>query len=103
MVVAILLSWVPFAIGDWNTMVLFFGRLFGLMGKAINPREYLQWLDMYTWLLAGSVLAMTPLPGFLWRKIKGTLWADLVVFVLFWVVVYFLATAAQNPFLYFQY
>ncbi len=100
---AIVLSWVPFAIGDWNTMVLFLGRLFGQMGTALNPREYLQWLDMYKWLLLGSVFAMTPLPGILWRKLKHSPWADIVVFGLFWVVVYFLATAAQNPFLYFQY
>lgn len=102
-IIAIVLSWVPFAIGDWNTMVLFFGRLFGQMGTALNPQEYLQWLNMYKWLLTGSVLAMTPLPGVLWKKLKHSLWADLVVFMLFWVVVYFLATAAQNPFLYFQY
>lgn len=100
---AILLSWVPFAIGDWNTMVLFLGRLFGQMGSALNPTEYLKWLDMYKWLLIGSVFAMTPLPGILWRKCRHTFWADLVVFALFWVVVYFLSTAAQNPFLYFQY
>ena len=102
-ITTIVLSWVPFAIGDWNTMVLFFGRLFGQMGSALNPREYLQWLDMYKWLLFGSVFVMTPLPGILWKKIKHSLWADLMVFGLFWVVVYFLATAAQNPFLYFQY
>lgn len=99
----ILLSWVPFAIGDWNTMVLFLGRLFGCLGTPLNPLDYLRWLDMYFWLLLGSLLAMTPLPGILWRKCKHTVWADLVVFGLFWIVVYYLATAAQNPFLYFQY
>ena len=84
-------------------MVLFIGRLFGQMGTPLDPADYLQWLDMYRWLLLGSLFAMTPLPGMLWKKIKHTLWADLIVFVLFWVVVYFLATTAQNPFLYFQY
>lgn len=102
-VIAILLSWIPFAIGDWDTMVLFIGRLFGQMGTPTDPTDYLQWLDMYRWLLPVSLLAMTPLPGMLWKRIKHTLWADLIVFVLFWVVVYYLATTAQNPFLYFQY
>ena len=102
-VAVILLSWIPFAIGDWNSMVLFIGRLFGQMGTPLDPADYLQWLDMYRWLLLGSLFAMTPLPGMLWKKIKHTLWADLIVFVLFWAVVYFLATTAQNPFLYFQY
>ena len=102
-VAVILLSWIPFAIGDWNSMVLFIGRLFGQMGTPLDPADYLQWLDMYRWLLLGSLFAMTPLPGMLWKKIKHTLWADLIVFVLFWVVVYFLATTAQNPFLYFRY
>ncbi len=102
-VIMILLSWIPFAIGDWDTMVLFIGRLFGQMGTPTDPTDYLQWLDMYRWLLPVSLLAMTPLPGMLWKKIRHTLWADLIVFVLFWVVVYYLATTAQNPFLYFQY
>ena len=102
-VAVILLSWIPFAIGDWNSMVLFIGRLFGQMGTPLDPADYLQWLDMYRWLLLGSLFAMTPLPGMLWKKIKHTLWADLIVFVPFWVVVYFLATTAQNPFLYFRY
>ena len=102
-IAAIVLSWVPFAIGDWSSMVLFLGRLFGQMGTALNPREYLQWLDVYKWLLLGSVFVTTPLPGILWSRLKHSLWADLLVFGLFWVVVYFLATATQNPFLYFQY
>ena len=99
----ILISWIPFAVGDWQEMILFCSRLIGLPGTPTNPTEYLQWLRMYDWLLIGSVFMMTPLPGKLWKKIYGTLWADIVTVILFWVVVYYLSTAAQNPFMYFQY
>jgi len=99
----ILISWIPFAIGDWQEMVLFCSRLLGLAGDPTNPTEYIQWLRMYDWILIGSTILMTPLPGKLWKKIHGTIWGDIVTVILFWVVVYYLSTAAQNPFMYFQY
>lgn len=102
-VFVILLSWVPFAIGGFDQMVLFFGRLFGAMGQVLNSRDYLLLLDKY-WpaLLAGVILA-TPGPERIWQKIRNSRLADVLLFVLFWIVLYCIGTAEQSTFMYFSY
>lgn len=103
LVFVILLSWVPFAIGDWNRMTVFLGRLFGVGGIGLNPRDYLVWGQRYLALLLTGVFCATPIPRWLCGKIRHYPLFDLLLFVLFWVSIYFIATAAQDPFLYFQY
>lgn len=102
-VFAILLSWVPFAVGDWNDMVTFFGRLFGLTGMAVNAHDFVHHMTDYLWMLLAGIIFATPVPRRLWEKIRNTFVADVLILVLFWVVVYFISTAAQDPFMYFQY
>ena len=99
----ILLSWVPFAVGDGVQMRIFLGRLFGLGGQSVNPHDFLFWGRQYLGLLLSGVVLATPFPRKLWRRIRYSTVADLVLFLLFWVVVYYISTAAQDPFLYFQY
>ena len=99
----ILLSWVPFATGSIGEMLTLFGRLFGASGKALNTMDYLPLLrDFGVLLLSGAILA-TPLPRKVFRKVRGQLWFDVILFFLFWTVVYYLATAKQDPFLYFRF
>ena len=102
-VFVILLSWIPFAVGDWNQMLVFCGRLFGFCGEALNPRDFILWGRDYVGILAAGVVFATPLPRKIWEKVRYSTAADIVLFVLFWVVVYYIATAAQDPFLYFQF
>lgn len=102
-VLAILLSWLPFAIGDWNQMVMYAGRLFGTAGQTLNPNDYIIWGQEYLKLLIAGVIFATPLPRMIWNKIKNSFVTDILLFALFWVVVYFIVTSAQDPFMYFQY
>ena len=102
-VFVILLSWLPFAVGDWNQMIDLLGRLFGITGTALNPQDYLITGDSYGPLLVSGVIFATPLPRKLWEKIRDSFAADLLIFAVFWVVIYFISTAAQDPFMYFQY
>ncbi len=102
-VFVILISWVPFAIGDWNQMVTFLGRLFGLTGKTINPTDFIGQASNYAWLLLAGLVLATPLPRKLWQKVRDYWVVDIFLFALFWIAVYFVATAAQDPFMYFQY
>jgi alginate O-acetyltransferase complex protein AlgI len=97
----ILLSWVPFAIGDWGQMLTFYGRLIGVGGKAINPVDYMGQIQMYGELILAGVVMATPLPKWIFHKIRKYWIADVLLFVLFWVVVYFIATSAQDPFTYY--
>lgn len=102
-VFVIALSWVPFAIGNFSEMMVFLGRLFGRGGSVINARDYLIWGRDYAPLLAAGVIFATPLPKWLWGKLRKFTFSDGILFALFWVVVYFIATSAQDPFLYFQF
>ena len=97
----ILISWVPFAVGDFDQMLLLLGKLFG-GGATINPTDYMALGDYIPMLLSGVILA-TPLPANLWKKICRKPIAFVVVLVLFWAAVYLISTAAQDPFMYFQY
>ncbi len=102
-ILAILISWVPFAVGQWKDLIYFFARMLGLMPGLVNPQDVVIWGREY-WpiLLAGGIL-LTPWPGKLCRKLEKCWLADVLCLILFWVVVYFIATSAQDPFLYFQY
>ena len=102
-VFAILFSWIPFAIGDTMQMVTFAGRLFGQLGTTLNPLDFWIWGKEYMALLGIGVLLATGLPGKLWEKIREKKIADVLVFLLFWVVVYGIATMEQSSFFYFQY
>lgn len=102
-VLAILISWIPFAIGDWDQMMIYVSRLVGQVGAGVNPRDFIIWGGSYAWILAAGALLATPLPGIVWKKIRKSWIADVLMFVLFWVVVYFISTSAQDPFMYFQY
>ena len=102
-VFVIFLSWVPFAIGDWSDMWAFFGRLFGLGGEVVNPLDFVGQCKRYVWLLLAGIVFATPWPKMLFRKIREHWAVDMVLFILFWICVYFVATSAQDPFMYFQY
>jgi alginate O-acetyltransferase complex protein AlgI len=100
-VLIIMISWVPFAIGDWNLMLIFLGRMFGIGGAAGMTGDFTYWLKDYAELLIPGILIMTGIPGKLWYWIEDSWLADVICFVLFWFCVYFIATAAQDPFAYF--
>ena len=102
-VFAILLSWVPFAVGDWTDMICFLGRLFGITGMTVTELDFVYKGMEYLPMLIGGVVFATPAPRKLWEKIRHTFAADLIILGLFWVVVYYISTAAQDPFMYFQY
>lgn len=100
-VLVILLSWVPFAIGDWSQMMTFYGRLIGIGGRTINPGDYMSQLQMYGKLIIAGIVMATPLPKWVFHKIRKNWIADVLLFVLFWIVVYFIASSAQDPFTYY--
>jgi alginate O-acetyltransferase complex protein AlgI len=100
-VFAILLSWVPFAVGDFGQMMTLLSKLFG-GGEAINPLDYRELVEYIPMLLSGILLA-TPVPKMLWNKIRNGPLGFCILLVIFWAVVFYISTAAQDPFMYFQY
>ena len=101
--VVILLSWVPFAVGDFAKMKTYLGRLIGLCGKTLNPMDFVTIGRPYWLLLIAGIFFATPLPGKIWRRLRNSPAGMAITVVLFWLVVFFLTTAKQDPFMYFQY
>ena len=100
---AILMSWLPFAAGDPSQIICYLGRLFAFSGETLNPVDYLVWGRRYVWLLLAGLTLATPLPQYIWDRIKNKWWVDVLLFGVFWVVIYFISTSSQDPFVYFQY
>lgn len=100
---AILLSWLPFAVPSYDKLQRFFLRLFGAGGAVLNSRDFVSVLRGNGVLLLLGLLFATPLPGKLFRKFRDCWWMNVALFFLFWLTVYFLATAKQDPFFYFQF
>lgn len=98
----IVISWLPFAIGNFRDLIIYFGKLFGI-GTAVNPMDYIVYGRDYLGILIGGVLLATPLGAWLWKKACKSWLGDVLAFILFWVSVYFISTAAQDPFMYFRY
>ena len=97
-----MISWLPFAIGNFRDLIIYFGKLFGI-GTAVNPMDYIVYGRDYLGILIGGVFLATPLGAWLWKKACKSWLGDVLAFILFWVSVYFISTAAQDPFMYFRY
>ena len=97
------LSWVFFITAEPSAAFSYFARLFGAGGPAADPRDFLGVLRRCWPYLAAALVGSTPLPSRLWAKISGRGVAWLLLFALFWLCVYFMATAAGDPFLYFSF
>ena len=102
-VAVILLSWIPFAVPSFDQMITCFGRLFGLCGQALNSGDVLSWGIEYLPYLAAGIIFASPLPGKVWTRFRGSMLSDCVLFALFWISVYMIASGAQSTFLYFQF
>ena len=99
-VILVLLSWVPFAIGDLQGMGDF---LLGLTRTGVSMSDLYRLLHIYWPDLIAGVLFATPIPGAFFDLVRDSVWCDCGLFVLFWVCVYQITTAEQNPFLYFSF
>ena len=96
-VIVILLSWVPFAIGDLGQLATFLGRLFGFGGAGAGA------LMPYVPMVLVGILFASPLPERFFDKFRESVWFDGILFILFWVCIYFVSTTAQDPFMYFNF
>ena len=97
------LSWVFFITAGPGEAAAYFARLFGGGGAFVDSGDWLSVLRVCWPYLALGLLGSTPLPGRLWGRLSGRGAAWVLLFGLFWLCMYFMATAAGDPFLYFSF
>ncbi len=106
MALIIPLSWLVFAVTDFNDMGIYFERLFPFLpGDAINVFEgdWLKYGELYGVLLVIGLLFCTDLPERLYEKFKHSAWSTPVLLAIFWGSVYCLYIGLNDPFLYFRF
>ena len=99
----ITLSWVFFFTTGPGEAGAYFLRLFGGGGSAAVAGDWIEVLRACWPYLALGIAGSTPMPARLWEKISGRAVSWVLLFGLFWLCMYFLATAASDPFLYFSF
>ncbi len=102
-VAAIVLTWAAFAAGSWGGALSFYARLFGVGPGAGSLDDFLYWGRIAAPVMIAGAFFMTPVPKKLWLRVKDKKWADALLFCLFWVCVYFMATSSGDPFVYFNF
>ena len=104
MLLVIPLSWMLFAIPSLKDIGSYIGRLFGFSGgTAVHARDFLVYGRQYAVVLVIGLLVSTPLPEKLWRRIRTSPLETVLLLVLFWVCVYCMAVATNDPFMYFSF
>ncbi len=99
--VVIPVSWMCFAIEDVQQLQIYLGRMFGLVpGIKVSAGDWIRALESYWWLLLAGFAACTPVVMKLFRRFKDTLLGGIVLVLLFWLCVWRVQMAGQNPFRY---
>ncbi len=97
------LTWVVFAISNLKQLSIYFGRLFpfiGGPGLAVNSQDIFKYGQNYApFLIAGMLLCIPAIMNF-YEKHKKNPIIILLLAVIFWFSVYFIASSAGNPFMY---
>lgn len=98
------ITWMCFAITDLGQLQVYLGRMFGsLPGVSVNVRDWQKVLTEYGVFLLVGALGCTPAAGKLFRKFKDSFFGILLLAALFWLCVWRLQTAGQNPFMYLKF
>lgn len=96
------LTWVVFAVTDFDSLRIYFTRLFPFWGGgiAVNERDWIYHGGNYLGFFLAALAVSCPVADYLWKKYWDTLFAKALLLGLFWLCVYRLANGLQNPFMY---
>lgn len=95
-------TWVIFRITKLRDLGAYFRRLFPFFGSSsvITTRDVVKPLGSFWWLLLLGIVLCLPQARRFYEKYRGRIWMQILLFLLFWVCVYFIATSSGNAFLY---
>lgn len=96
------LTWIVFAVKSLPEAGTYFTRLFPFFraGIAVNPADFGKEISIFAPTLAAAVFFCIPAVGKWYEKHKNSAAVVIILFVLFWVAVYRIANAGNNPFMY---
>lgn len=96
------LTWVVFAIPSLPDLGMYFSRLFPFFGTgtAVNVRDFAKELGIFAPTLLTGVFACIPAVWRWYEKHRRNSCVVIGLAVLFWLAVYQIANAGNNPFMY---
>ncbi|WP_022769724.1 MBOAT family O-acyltransferase [Butyrivibrio sp. NC2007] len=99
------LTWVVFAISDFDMLGTYFSRLFPFTGSgiAVNQGDFLKNIGIYWTVLLPSLILLIPKVYDFWVNRRNRWIFNILWLILFWACIYSLAGAAGNPFMYFKF
>lgn len=106
MFLAIPLTWLLFAIEDFGQIGLYFSKLFGIAAEGdviINAKDYVKYWDIYGKFFIAGVVLSTRIPEMIYKKIKNTPIAAVLLLVVFWASVYCMYMGMEDQFMYFRF
>lgn len=97
-------TWMCFAITDFRELVVYLGRMTGLMeGINVRGNDWVLALKDYWYLFLCCGLSCTPFVQNVYRRVKDTLPGKLILAALFWICIRRITLEGGNPFLYFRF
>lgn len=106
MFLVIPLTWLIFAVTDFNDLGLYFGKLFGITESSdviINANDYIKYWGIYGKYFIAGIIFSTRIPELIYKKIKSSLFCAFILLAVFWVSVYCIYKGMDDPFLYFRF
>ena len=104
LLLAIMLSWLLYAITDLSDIGMYLSRLFPFAGgEALFVSDVLRFLPRFGPLLAVGIFASTSPFARTWDRLRSKPVASIILLVLFWLTVYCLSAGLNDPFLYFSF
>lgn len=106
MILIIPLTWLLFAITDFEQLGVYFRRLIPFIRKDnshVLSGDYKQYWDTYRNFFIAGVIFSTKLPFLIYRKMKNTVICSLALLAVFWGSVYCMYKGLNDPFMYFRF
>lgn len=106
MILIIPLTWLLFAITDFERLGVYFGRLipiFGKGGTAVLENDYVTSWETYRIFFVAAFIFSTKLPEIIYKKIKNSPFCALILLAVFWGSVYCMYKGMNDPFMYFRF
>lgn len=105
-IVLIPLTWVVFAITNLKQLGVYLGRLFPMVGGpgvAVNSQDIIKYAQNYApFLIVGVILCIPAVMNFFEKHKKNPI-VVLLLTVVFWISIYFVASSTGNPFMYLKF